>query len=163
MKNKANFCPTLRALLSPKGILPVWLMLALSPYFFVLLVATHILSLRHNAVEALSKEKWGIIMICTLLVELINQTTYALAKKKPRTASTFKCVAFCLVFTAGIVAYNYFILSLPATIMTWQWHEMVAQIFLSVLFSWCFPIYSVCTDVRFLLMYGKFQMSSISK
>lgn len=163
MKSKAYSLPTFRALLSPKGILPGWLMLVLSPYFFVLLMATYILSLRHNAVEALSKEKWGIIMICTLLIELINQTTYALAKKKPRTASTFKCVAFCLVFTGGIVAYNYFILSLPVTNMTWQWHEMVAQIFLSVLFSWCFPIYSVYTDVRFLVMYGKFQLSSKSE
>ncbi len=166
MKNKANFCPTFRTMLSPKGIIPVWLMLVLSPYFFVLLVATHIVSLRHNAAEVLSKESWVIIVSCALLVEFINQTTYILAKKKPRTASRFKCVAFCLVFTAGIVAYNYLVLSLPVTNMTWGYTEItetVAHILIYVLLSWCFPIYSVCTDVRFLFMYGKFQMSSISK
>lgn len=165
MKSKAYSLPTFLALLSPKGILPVWLMLVLSPYFFVLLVATHIVGLRHNAADLLSKESWEIIVPCALLVEFINQTTYILAKKKPRTASRFKCVAFCLVFTSGIVAYNYLVFSLPVTNMTWRWNEItetVAHILVYVVLSWAFPIYSVCTDVRFLFLYGKFQLSSKS-
>jgi hypothetical protein len=134
-------------------------MLVLSSYFFVLLVATHIVSLRYNAAEVLSKERWMIIVPCALLVEFVNQTTYILAKRKPSTARMFKCVAFSLVFTAGIVAYNYLVLNLPVAIMTWRWTEIVAHILIYVILCWSLPIYSVCTDVRFLFLYGKFRIS----
>jgi hypothetical protein len=123
-------------------------------------VAAHFVSVRHNAGELLSKERWVIVAVCALLVEVLNQVTYRLGKKKPGTAALIKCVTFWCIFTAGIISYIYLAHGLQAA-SRWRWSETAGHVLVYIAFSWVFPIYSVSTNVRFFFLHGKFRMSAV--
>jgi hypothetical protein len=142
------------------GPLPLWLMVTLSGYCFAMFMALHITSVRPSTAEPASKHSWPILLICALLVEVLNQVTYRLAKKKPRSATIVKCATFWCIFTGGIAVHIYRAHGLPPG-QELAWNQTAALVLIYVLLSWVFPIYSVSTNIRFFLLYGRFQKSVV--
>jgi hypothetical protein len=89
-------------LLSPRDVGPIVVMLTLSLYTLSILILIHFMSITRDGNHELSKEKWIIIGICALSIEILNQITYWLAKINEKIAVVFKAVLFWCVFTAGI-------------------------------------------------------------
>ena len=153
LKQKIN---TLWLVLSPAHFGPLPLMIVMSLYAFTMLMIADIVSAGHNGSEQLSKQWWIIVIICGLLVEVLNQITYLLAKTKNKVAIILKAVIFWCIFTGGVGVYIYLLGSLDKNLI-WNWREEIIYIFIYIVLAWVFPMYSLSPDIRFLFVSGKFQ------
>lgn len=143
-------------ILSPGDFGPLKLMIILSLYSLTLLLATRFLSVSRNGAYELSKQRWIIIGVCAILIEVLNQFTYWYAKFNRKIAIIAKGVFFWLVFTCGIGTYIYLLGALEQN-ATWQWHKQIGHILVYLVLAWVLPIYSLSPNIRFLLLWGRFK------
>jgi len=137
---------------------PLWLRPTLFFYSLVLFLVAHVTSVLCNAGELLSKERWVIIGVCLVLVEILNQITYWLAKRKPVGAVILRGILFWCIFTAGIGTYIYLTTTVDRTI-PWSWNKGIGWVLFYLVLSWILPYYSLVPEFRFFWMHGQFEKS----
>jgi len=127
----------------------------MSCYSFLLMLFSHFFSLSRDGQTQII-DKYNLIIIAFLVaIEILNQITFFYARINRKRAIIIKCLAFWLIFTAGIAVYV-FLTSRLQRIDHWNWHEDIICLVLYLVLSWVFPIYSLCPDIRYIFLYGKF-------
>jgi hypothetical protein len=156
---KTNICQDLRFLgesLSYRNLdAPPKLMTGLFLYALGLCVGTHVLSLSRNGGDVLCREWWIIVIVCGLIVEIANQTTYYLARVNKPLAARIKALIFWTVFTAGMAVYVYLLLRVEAEPHI-RWNQQLPHALVYLWLCRTLPPYSFSTDIRFLMLRGKF-------
>jgi hypothetical protein len=146
----------LKRVLSPTDFAPLGLMMTLSLYTLAWLLLIHFISVSRNGSYELSRERWIIIAICAVLVEILNQFTYWLAKVKRKLAVLLKGIIFWCIFSIGCLVYIYLLNRIEAA-SAWVWYEDIEAILIYLLFSWGLPTYSLSPNIRFFFLSGKFR------
>ena len=146
----------LKRVFLPADFGPLGLMMTLSLYTLVWLLLIHFISVSRNGAYELSKEKWIIIAICAVLVEILNQFTYWLAKVERKVAVLLKGIIFWCIFSIGCLVYIYLLNRIETTV-AWVWYEDIEAIIIYLIFSWALPIYSLSPNIRFFFLSGKFR------
>ena len=133
----------------------VWLSPLLFAYGFMLLITSDIISEVYHYDGSYSK--WCLVPIsCLILFEVLNQFTYWKAKISRRNAIVSKAVFFWVIFT--VFAVSDILLGLQGTKEgVWLFSEKWSAVLILMCISWILPAYSFCPDIRFYVLYGKFE------
>ena len=129
-----------------------WLLLA--TYFFLSMTAVHFVSLSRDGANNLVKEKFAILLPWLLIVEVVNQTTYFLAKKKYRKAISVRASAFWGTYTLAIFLYIIKLMPLP-TVSDVRWTYNILHLVLYAITGVLISHYSLVPEFRFFLLRGK--------
>jgi hypothetical protein len=156
MKNTVKaYAALLRLILFPKDF-PVWLIVALTFYYFSVWQITIIISSTIAQENRILIKQEGIILGCFIvLVEVLNQITYWLGQKNHDLAVKLKAVLFWCIFTAGACTYIYLVSNIEAKV-PWVWNQGLGKTLILILLCWFLTRYSLCPNYRFLLLYGSF-------
>ncbi|UCG57336.1 MAG: HEAT repeat domain-containing protein [Phycisphaerales bacterium] len=145
----------LRLILLPKDY-PVWVIVALTLYYFGVWQITGIISSTVAQENRMLLKQEGIILGCFIvLVEVLNQITYWLGQKNHDLAVRLKAVLFWCIYTAGAGTYIYLASNVEGKV-PWGWNQGLGQTLFQILFCWFLTIYSLCPSYRFLLLCGSF-------
>jgi len=113
----------------------------------------------HNVGEIFWEKSFPIIAICLILIEVLNQFTFYLAKVKYEFAAKVKVSLFWVIFTGGVIVYIYMTTNLPKNVI-WQWDKDLAYIFINLVLSYlALPTFSLSPEFRFFFLHGKFKRS----
>ena len=99
-------------------------------------------------------------IFCLVLIEVLNQFTFYLAKHQRAKAVAIKAVTFWILFTVFNLSDIFIRLQADKTgIWTIQhkWSALLVLFLLSTILPW----YSFCPDIRFFLLYGSLSKSDI--
>jgi hypothetical protein len=128
----------------------------LAAYCFILLTFTEYLSITRNGFYNLIKEHYLILIICLILIEILNQTTFYWGKVNYRKAVWLRAISFWFIFTIGIGIYIYFLLRLEKDV-AFEWHVEFFRLLLYLIASLILAHYSLVPEFRFLILRGKYK------
>ena len=130
-------------------------------YAFTLSVLRDYVGEIHRGDNPISPWLW-LPAICFFLIEPLNQFTFYYAKNHRQKAILTKAIIFWLLFT--IYNFSDIIIRLQAeTTGTWILSEKWSAVLILFLLSAMSPWYSFCPDIRFFVLYGKFQIGKKTK
>jgi len=132
-----------------------WLKFLLFLYGCVLLNVRDYVGEIHHGKNEYGEWLW-IPASCLVLVEVLNQLTFRLAKKNRPRAIHLKALLFWVLFTVYCVSDTLIRLQAQKT-GTWVFVEKWSALFVLFIFSVILPWYSLCPDIRFFLLVGEFQ------
>jgi hypothetical protein len=125
-------------------------------YAFTLLLLRDYISEIHRGDNPISSWFW-LPAICLFLIEPLNQFTFYYAKNHRQKAILTKAIIFWLLFT--IYHLSDIIIRLQAEKTgAWVFSEKWSAVLILFLISAISPWYSFCPDIRFFILYGKFQI-----
>jgi len=104
--------------------------------------------------------KWIIFTVALVCLEVVNQVSYHLAKRRKRAALILKAVGFWTIFTAGMLTYIGLLRSdyaSPETSSAW-----ISRCVFVIVMSWGTVPCSLNTKIRFYALHGKFRRKKSS-
>lgn len=132
-----------------------WLKFLLFLYACVLINVRDYVAEMYRGKNEYGKWFW-IPASCLVLVEVLNQVTFRLAKKNRPRAIHLKAFLFWVLFTLFHVSDTLIGLQAEKT-GTWIFMEKWSALFVLFLLSAILPWYSFCPDIRFFILHGEFQ------
>ena len=135
----------------------LWLKLILFIYALTMLQLRYYIDEIHRGDNPVSSWFW-LPSVCLLLIEPLNQFTFYYAKKQRQRAILTKAIIFWLLFTIYNISDIIIRLQAEQTsawIFSKEWSEVIILFLISAIAPW----YSFCPDIRFFVLYGKFQIS----
>ncbi len=133
-----------------------WPKFLLFIYAFILLLLGDYVAEIHRGDNPILSWLW-LPAICFFLIEPLNQFTFYYAKNHRQKAILTKAIVFWLLFT--IYNLSDIIIRLQAKetgawVFSEKWSAMLILFLLSAISPW----YSFCPNIRFFVLYGKFQI-----
>jgi hypothetical protein len=139
----------------------IYLKVFLFCYSLAFFIATDIMSTLTNGGYVLVKERFILWGVTLLLIELLNQVTYKIAKRVYSLAVVIRVSVFWVLFSAAMIIYIIWLSKLDRiTGNTWHsWYKYIGLYLFYIGMSVWLPYYSLIPEFRFLLLRGKFQSS----
>jgi len=142
------------------GLITTTLKFILFLYGFSLLAAGDYISEVYGGKSTYPMWLW-IPISCLVLIEVLNQFTFYLAKRQRAKAVVIKAVTFWMLFTVFNLSDIFIRLQADKT-GTWAFQQKWSALLILFLLSAILPWYSFCPDIRFILLYGSFSKSDIT-
>jgi hypothetical protein len=132
---------------------PLWIRPVLALYSFLLFLMVKIRGSASIDRAELSNNTFLIILVCVVLIEILNQTSFLIRRFNFETAAILKGIFFWIILTGGAITYFYMARDIQGRDV-WVWHENIGFIVINLSLSWILPSYSFCPEYRFLFLRG---------
>lgn len=124
-------------------------------FLFAMFLVQDYVSATHVGFNPLSRF-YLLPFLCICMIEVLNQTTYWLAKRSEERAAKIKTICFWILIICYFTSDIY--IRLHGSVNgEWLFSKKMSAMFLLLVLSVVLPFYGSCPHFRFLVLYGKLE------